>query len=129
MSRPGFLRTAAALLAAAMLLLAVAMFRSGGEGDLAVARAIGRDLLQSGTSVRLARVPPLLAERLADFSGRGAGIASVHRGDAPIPFGDGRAQAVVVIQNEKGERIGIRLRIREGRGASECLGFWTLPDP
>src|SRR5687767_8743803 len=72
--------------------------------------SIGSDLIASTNSSHLVRLGPDLTARLGDLLSSTTHVAGVHLGDLPAPFGDGRACSRIVLTNQAGRGLAIRLR-------------------
>jgi hypothetical protein len=59
-------------------------------------------------------------------------IAEVLLGDEPHPTGDGRASSRLILTNELGQALGIRLRLRHGSAQEspyQVLSYWKPAEP
>jgi len=87
---------------------------------------IGNDLIVRTNSDRLVLIGPSLRSRLEQLLSSPTKLETVKLGDEAAPFGDGKATSHLILKNQKGERLGIRLR-REDGDKFDVLGYWT-PD-
>ncbi len=85
-------------------------------------RSIGGDLVTATNSSRLAHMSPYLRERLAHLLRSPTQVAAVLSGDAPPPVGNGSACSRLVLTNNAGQRLLIRLR-QAGSDKFEVVGF------
>ena len=116
----------------AMAIAALVFLRIASRGQhrayiVAASDNIGRDLIVSTNSPHLVRVGPDLTARLGELLSATTHVAAVSLGDAPAPFGDGRACSRVVLTNEQGRGISIRLCRANVRGKFNVLGYQTVP--
>jgi hypothetical protein len=99
----------AALLIAGLVALTVAV-KSQHRGVItAASRSIASDLIAATNSSHLVHMSPFLRARLARLLGSPSHLASVFMGDAPPPVGDGSACSRLVLTNNAGQRLLIRL--------------------
>ena len=93
---------------------------------------IAQQLIRTTNSASLVFVGPGLTSRLSQFLSSPAQVEKVEHGDGG--FGDGRAQIFFILINDRGERIGVRLRPAEApaspqtAGQYHVVGYWT-PEP
>ena len=89
----------------------------------AASYSIGSDLLTTTNSLRLIRVGPQLQARLSELLGARTHVAAVLFGDESSPFGDSTACSRLVLTNDVGRGLVIRLRQAEQPGMFNVLGF------
>ena len=92
---------------------------------LVASQRIGQDLIDYTNSTHLVRVGPQLRKTLDALLAARTRIASVNLGDETYPFGDGRAVSHLVLSNEVGQSLSVRLRPLDHR-KFEILGFRIL---
>ena len=90
---------------------------------IAASSSIGHDLITVTNSSRLVRLGPHLRARLSELLGSPTHVAAVLPGDAPRPDGDGSACSRLVLTNNAGQRLLIRLRQAGGSGMFDVVGF------
>lgn len=96
--------------------------RSRHRGFISVAsQSIGGDLITVTNSSHLVRIDPDVRARLAELLGARTWVADVLLGDAPSPIGDGTACSRLILTNELGKSLLIRLRPVEESGMFEVL--------
>jgi hypothetical protein len=95
---------------------------------IAQTRMIGVELTRGTNSPWLAEIKPALRARLAEFLTSKVAVAEVLPGDEPAPVGDGTACSRLILSNNVGERIGIRLQQDAGPERFHALGFWTITE-
>src|SRR4051812_24955130 len=116
----------AAMLIAALVFGIIAV-RGQHRGFISVAsRSIGGDLIASTNSSHLVRIGPDLQAYLAELLSARTHIAAVLLGDEPSPIGDGTACSRLVLTNDAGRGLLIRLRPAEESGMFHVLGFKTV---
>ena len=89
-----------------------------------MARQIGEDLIASKESKLVVRVGDGLREKLSEYTAEHAKVQDVRIGDEPM-VGDGRASNCVILSNDAGGVLSIRLK-PAGNGKFDILGFVTL---
>lgn len=89
-------------------------------------RMIGEELIATTNSTRVVHLGPSLHSRLGDLLSSPAKVEEVRLGDAFEQ--DGRAQLSVVLGNQHGLRIGLRLRQAEEHDKFHILGHWTVSE-
>ena len=114
-----------------MALAAVVLARIIGKQEhrsfiVVASRSIGHDLITSTNSSHLVRLGPDLTSKLGELLTATTRVSSVLLGDAPAPFGDGTACSRLVLTNEAGRSLAIRLRQADDRGKFHVLGFQTV---
>lgn len=110
------------------LVLAFIALRGQHRGYVRVAtRSIGSELIASTNSTHLVHIGSDLQARLAELLSVRTTVASVMQGDEPAPFGDGTASSRLVLSNEVGRVLMIRLRSAES-GKFHVLGFRTVSE-
>ena len=90
---------------------------------VAASSSIGRDLISTTNSTHLVRVNPYLRARLSQLLGSPTRVAAVLPGDEPPPAGDGMACSRLVLTNNAGQRLLIRLRQADRSGMFDVVGF------
>jgi hypothetical protein len=88
---------------------------------------IGQELIASTNSSHLILIGPGLKERLVQLLALPTQIDATLLGDEPSPLGDGSATSRLILRNDKGERLGIRLRQDGDSDKFHVVGFWS-PD-
>ena len=91
-----------------------------------MSRSIGGDLIESTNSAHLVSIGPRLQTRLSELLSSPAGVATVRLGDEPSPHGDGTACSRLVLTNEAGMALLIRLRPAEESSMFHVLGYRTF---
>ena len=118
-----------ALLVALAIAGAVAFLSMSGPRDpralAAQTMQIGQELIATTNSPRLVVIGAGLKVRLAQLLASPTLIEEVLPGDEPQPLGDGKATTRLILKNQNGERLGIRLRKREDGDKVDVLGYWT----
>ncbi|MEY2411187.1 MAG: hypothetical protein QOF48_3857 [Verrucomicrobiota bacterium] len=84
---------------------------------------IGRELITSTNSPRLVHIGTDLRARLSGLLSTTTRVCTVLPGDDPRPIGDGRADSRLVLTNDAGEGLLIRLRQERGTTVFHVLGF------
>lgn len=92
----------------------------------AASQAVGRDLIASTNSARLVGINSDLQARLSSLLGSPTHVASVLFGDEPAPLGDGRACSRLVLTNNSGDGLLIRLRQADSPDIFQVLGFRSV---
>ncbi|HWN94887.1 MAG TPA: hypothetical protein VNT99_07630 [Methylomirabilota bacterium] len=117
------------LLIALAIAGAVAFLFMSGPSDprafLVQTRQIGQELIATTNSQRLMVIGSGLHERLAQLLASPTLVEEVLPGDEPEPLGNGKATTRLILKNQKGERLGIRLQKREDGDKIDVLGYWT----
>jgi hypothetical protein len=90
-------------------------------------REIGQDLIRLTNSQHVIELGHTLEAQLAAFLGSPTRIAAVLRGDEDSPIGDDTASSRLYLENERQQRLIIRLRKDSASEEFHILGFWT-PD-
>ena len=90
---------------------------------LAHGRMIGEELIESTNSTHVVQLGADLKGYLEKFLRSPAVFEEVVLGDDSV--GDGTADACVFLQNERGERLGIRIRQADVPQRFHILGYWT----
>jgi hypothetical protein len=117
----------AALVVAAMVIGVVAK-RSQHRSVISMAsRSLGSELIAATNSPHLVRMSPYLRARLEQLLSSPTHVASVLPGDEAPPIGDGSACSRLVLTNNAGQRLLLRLREAAG-GRFEVVGFRSLSD-
>ncbi len=99
------------------------------RGFISVAsRSIGGDLIATTNSPHLVRIGPGLQARLSELLSVRTHVAEVLLGDEPSPFGDGTACSRLVLTNDAGRGLLIRLRPAEQSGMFHVLGFRAVSE-
>ncbi len=93
---------------------------------IAASSSLGHDLITGTNSARLVRVSPFLRAKLAQLLGSPTQVATVLAGDLPRPDGDGSACSRLVLTNNAGQCLLIRLRQADRSGRFEVVGFRDL---
>jgi hypothetical protein len=91
-------------------------------------RSIGHDLITTTNSSHLVGVGPELRIRLSELLASRTGIADVLPGDEPPPFGDGTACSRLVLTNNSGEGLLIRLRPTKDSDFFRMIGFRRISE-
>lgn len=124
------------LLTALAVVVGVAVFRNLLEGRrYAVSMltySVARDLTNTANSSLLVSTSPDFREELSSLLASPTHIENVRLGDEPPPVGDGRASSRLMLTNELGQGLGIRLRMRPQSKTElrfEVLGYWTNREP
>ena len=89
---------------------------------------IGRDLITSTNSSHLDTLDPDLQDRLSRLLSTPTRVAEVILGDEALPYGDGSACSRLVLTNQTGQALLIRLRQIGGPGIFHILGYRSIPD-
>ena len=94
----------------------------------------GRELIATTNSTGLTKVSPALRAELADLLASTTYVANVYLGDEPPPLGDGRACSRLVLTNEHGDGLSLRLQEepRSGvhsSGRFRVLSYWKITEP
>jgi hypothetical protein len=116
----------AALLVFGMVMAVVATRGQHRGIIIAASSSIGHDLITVTNSSRLFRLRPHLRTRLSELLGSPTHIAAVLPGDEQPPTGDGSACSRLVLTNNAGQRLLIRLRQANRSGMFEVVGFQSL---
>jgi hypothetical protein len=90
---------------------------------LGVSHTIGDNLITFTNSAHLDRIQPELQVRLSELLSAPTQVASVLMGDVPQPVGDGRAYSHIVLTNNAGKQLLIRLQPTGKPGMFRVLGF------
>jgi hypothetical protein len=88
--------------------------------------SIGSDLVATTNSLHLIRIDPNLRAELSEFLAARANVSTVLLGDDLAPIGDGQACSRLVLTNDAGRGLLIRLRRAEQPGMFQVLGFRPL---
>ena len=108
------------------ILFAIVHFRNEQRGlGLMKSHQIGEDLIASKDSKLVVRVGDGLRGKLSEYTAGHAKVADVRVGDEPPPIGDGTASNCVILSNDAGGVISIRLSPADD-GKFHILGFVTL---
>jgi hypothetical protein len=111
------------------LVFGIIAIRGQHRGFISVAsRSIGGDLIASTNSSHLVRIGPDLQARLSELMAARTHVADVLLGDEPSPYGDGTASSRLVLTNDAGRGLLIRLRPAEQSGMFHVLGFRTVSE-
>ena len=111
------------------LVFGIVAVRGQHRGFISVAsRSIGGDLIASTNSSHLVRIGPDLQAHLSELLSARTHVADVLLGDEPSPFGDGAACSRLVLTNDAGRGLLIRLRPAEESGMFHVLGFRTVSE-
>jgi hypothetical protein len=113
----------AALLVVGMVMAVVATRGQRRGIIIAASSSIGHDLITVTNSSHLVRLGPHLRARLSELLGSQTHVAAVLPGDAPAPDGDGQACSRLVLTNNAGQRLLIRLRQADRSGMFDVVGF------
>ncbi len=114
-------------MALAAVVIASVIARKQRRGFIVTAStSIARELIASTNSTHLVRPGPELTTKLGELLSAPTRIASVRLGDVPAPFGDGKAGSTVVLTNDRGFGVAIRLGHRDGSGKFDVLGYQSL---
>lgn len=92
-------------------------------------RMIGCELIATTNSPRLSDVSPELRSKLSNFLNSSNVAAEVLFGDDSRLRGRGRAVTGLVLSNETGEKLGIRLGQAPEPGRFQVLDWWTVSEP
>lgn len=84
---------------------------------------IGEELIRSTNSIHVVRLGIGLTEYLERFLSSPSAVDDFALGDSPV--GDGTANACMFLVNERGERLGIRIKQAEVSQRFHILGYWT----
>ena len=87
--------------------------------------SIGGDLVAATNSPHLVRISPELRASLSDLLRSGGHFSTVVLGDDPSPLGDGQACSRIVLTNDVGQGMTIRLRQADQSGIFQVLSFQT----
>jgi len=89
---------------------------------------IGRELIATTNSPRLAEIDPALQMSLSQLLSSPTHVADALFGDESAPVGDGRACSRLVLTNDMGE--GIVLRLRQGTNVEtfHVLSYRTISE-
>jgi hypothetical protein len=74
---------------------------------------VGRDLIASTNSALLLSIDPELRSQLSAILASTTHIASIHLGDEPAPVEGGRASSVLLLTNNTGEGVTLRLGLHD----------------
>ena len=111
------------------LVFGIIAVRGQHRGFISVAsRSIGGDLITGTNSSRLVRIGPDLHACLSALLAARAQVANVRLGDDPSPIGDGTACSRLVLTNDLGQGLLIRLRPADQSGKFQVLGFRSILD-
>jgi hypothetical protein len=92
--------------------------------------SIGRELIATTNSESLASLPPELKRELQRLLSSRTRLSEVSLGDRAAPIGDGQATGHIVLSNESGASIGIRLKKKSSAAPQfEVSGYWTNSEP
>lgn len=89
-------------------------------------RQIGIDLIAATNSPCLIQIGPGLQAELAGLFASTTRVADVLIGDEPSPIGDSSACSRLILKNDSGKSIGIRLKQVPGSERFQILGYWTI---
>lgn len=89
-------------------------------------RSIGSDLSTSTHSSHLVSIGPDLRAQLSELRSAETHVADVLFGDESPPNGNGIAGCRLVLTNDAGRGLLIRLRVADKAGMFQVLGFRTL---
>lgn len=89
-------------------------------------RMIGDELIAATNSTRVVHLSPNLRSRLGDLLSSPAKVEEVLLGDAFEK--DGGAQISLVLGNQRGLRIGLRLKQADEDDRFQILGYWTIAE-
>lgn len=88
-------------------------------------RTIGEELAASTNSAKLVQISPDLQTRLAELKQSPVHVAQVLPGDEPSSSGNGTASSRLLLTNETGQGLLLRLRQDESPDKFQVLGFRT----
>ncbi len=109
--------------------LGILALRGPHRGYINVAsHSIGNDLIMSTNSPQLVHIGPDLQARLSALLSARTYVAGVLMGDDLAPYGDGTACSRLMLTNEIGGRLLIRLRPAKEPGKFHVLGFRTVAE-
>src|SRR5580765_1258728 len=109
------------------LVFGIIAVRGQHRGFISMAlRSIGGDLVKTTNSLHLVHISPQLHARLSDLLAARTHVAEVLLGDEPSPVGDGTACSRLVLTNEVGQGLVIRLRPAKHSAMFEVPGFRSL---
>jgi hypothetical protein len=91
-------------------------------------RAMGSNLIASANSSYLVSVDPDLSTQLTALRSTRTQIADVLFGDEQPPVGDGSAACRLVLTNDAGKGLLIRLRLADKTGRFQVLGFRMISE-
>jgi hypothetical protein len=112
-----------AVVAVGLVAVAVLALRNIGKLQEKYIGALAQDLITTTNSPRLLYIQPEVKARLAELLAAPTRIAAIEHGDLPEPIGDGRAMHHLVLTNEQGKQLGLRLRpVKSDK--LEIVGFW-----
>ncbi len=116
----------AALLVAGIVFGTIAV-KGQHRGFISVAsRSIGGDLIARTNSSHLTRIGPELQAHLSELLGAPTQVADVRLGDDASPIRDGTASSRLVLTNELGKGLLIRLRASRQASMFEVVGFRSV---
>ena len=92
------------------------------------ARSIGSDLIASSRSSHLVYFGSALQTSLSELKSTRAQVADVLFGDEMPPAGDGMAACRLVLTNDAGKGLIIRLRVADKAGSFQVLGCRTFSE-
>jgi hypothetical protein len=92
----------------------------------AQAMQIGTDLIERTNSPKPVSIGAGLNGELAQLLGSSTRVADVLIGDEPSPIGDGSASSRLLLANDQGKCLGIRLRQDSDPEKFHVLGYWNL---
>lgn len=113
----------AAMLVGVMAMAVVATRTQHRGVIIAASSSIGHDLITDTNSAHLVRLGSHLRAQLSQLLGSPTHVAAVFPGDEPPPTGDGSACSRLVLTNNAGQRLLIRLRQADRSGMFDVVGF------
>jgi hypothetical protein len=94
----------------------------------AASRSIGNDLIQGTNSPHLVRISQDFQAHLSELLTARTRVADVLLGDEPSPIGGGTACSRVVLTNDVGKDLLIRLRVADKHGGFLVVGFRSISE-
>ena len=91
-------------------------------------REIGRDLISATNSSHLAEIAPALQMSLSRLLSSPTYVANALFGDEPPPVGDGRACSRLVLTNDLGDGIVLRLQQGTNFETFHVLSYWDVTE-
>jgi hypothetical protein len=96
---------------------------------MTVTRSIGRDLITTTNSPHLSGVTPLLHTHLSALLRSKTDVATVIIGDERAPTGPGKAWSQLVLTNDLGEALAIRIGPDSNSWFFTVLSYRTITEP
>jgi hypothetical protein len=119
------------VVAIAIFVLVTAMIHGRKQHDSFIRMTtygVGREIIETTNSSHLIKIGPGLQARLSELLVSPTHIATVLLGDEPSPIGDGSACSRLVLTNDLGDGVVIRLRQADTPGTFHVVGFLKAAD-